>query len=467
MRASADTQGWDTVYALHIDDANAAIRAMGRTPESFAVERPSDRIAARGRFGPWRITRGGSGRLINMALPLQDLRLSVLGQEHAIPEATVDIMLHLEFLSAEGQERQEHPHVLVAAHRPDAAEGAAVVQRILLPEGASLDFLAEGALRELLAAWLAENLAAFDHVFASVDIGGREAEAGDPFAWLRPTHVSYAYADIEDAEDGVLGVLCMTEGRSADGLAAAVSPGVLPPGRRAAFVISARRMMERLLLPAMTRLFDGARASDFMLSESGRTIHASRSGIPFSVRNPETGETHSGTLEALTVEIVGHELRLETSTRAEVLEGYHAICRTENRIALRLGGPGDAPEKRNAILFECTHQESEHDIDSNDGIKASQLMLGVAALFAAGVLIAMSDGLFAVVAVAVIAASGLYMLADLLIRGIHVDDAPKIDALILGVSARMKWTGVDAFSVEELTLADALHFLGRPAGASA
>jgi hypothetical protein len=49
----------------------------------------------------------------------------------------------------------------------------------------------------------------------------------------RPTYTTYAYIDGDTADDGMLGVLCMTRNRPPIGLFEQLSSAAVPPGARA------------------------------------------------------------------------------------------------------------------------------------------------------------------------------------------------------------------------------------------
>ena len=67
-----------------------------------------------------------------------------------------------------------------------------------------------------------------EHVFASINLN-LTADQGQ-FAWLLSTYTSYAYIDGATSGDSILGVLCMTEGRSANGLDQEISSNAISEG---------------------------------------------------------------------------------------------------------------------------------------------------------------------------------------------------------------------------------------------
>ncbi|HEU4430019.1 MAG TPA: TULIP family P47-like protein [Myxococcota bacterium] len=265
----ADTYGWDTVFAIGLADVNRAIVKSGATPSGFEIERASGamRVRISGTFAPWQIVPGGDGQNLHMAIPIPCLRyddgaeLKEFDDLLALAEVRLALLPQSDGSNADGSTWMD---LRIATGAPAAGENGALTGNkpvYLLelefngkvqPEGFEQAFI-----EQLLREWLVdpENLREFNHVFASVSLNARAATGA--FQWLMPTHVSYAVIDRGSLEASVFALLCMTEGRSADGLAHQVSPFAIPDGHRFGLLISRERFLAKLLLPGIGLMFSG------------------------------------------------------------------------------------------------------------------------------------------------------------------------------------------------------------------
>ena len=64
--------GWDTVFAVPIDQINTAIAARKSSPPGFESTDDADSMHASAQFGDWQVTPGGSGPILQLAIPFHD-----------------------------------------------------------------------------------------------------------------------------------------------------------------------------------------------------------------------------------------------------------------------------------------------------------------------------------------------------------------------------------------------------------
>ena len=73
----ADTYGWDTAFAIRVDDVNAAIVRAHTSPPSFDCSTHDEQgnvdVHVSGTFGDWQMTLGGSGKLVHFSTPVTSL----------------------------------------------------------------------------------------------------------------------------------------------------------------------------------------------------------------------------------------------------------------------------------------------------------------------------------------------------------------------------------------------------------
>jgi hypothetical protein len=465
---TADTYGWDTVFAVHMGDVNAAIVAAGSSPAAFAVNDKLDGYALTGRFADWQLAPGGSGDLVRLAIPFRDAVLTGPGGPAPAVSGTAVVELRLDFLHQAGPQPAGAGLTLelrvsaTAAGTPHVAN----INRIDY-DGTPPDFMGNAALSLLLGLWLNANLGDFDHVFATVDLNRSAAQGA--FQWLQPTDVAYAYSDLGDAE-GALAVLCMTEGRPSSGLVQQVSPVVLPAGRRAAFLVSRQRLLSKLMLPAMPQLFQGSPASSYALSASGASIVNANGAIGFQVQHKH--KTYKAQVLELSLAVVGEELQFAVTTRIDVSPGIHAFCRSQNFMGVRL--VDTAGGGQTLSFYDARTVAPQNWTTKDPGFDIAEDVLGAIVAVAALVAMVATDGAAIGVVAMVVgalagAAGGAILLSTSVIEQVKQGAAPEISALLLDCTAPIRWTGGDVLRLQSAALNDALQLTGTlcPARAAA
>jgi Clostridium P-47 protein len=275
---TADTNGWDTVYAITFKDVNKSIADKGSTPAGFDHTSHSKLmnvdIMTKGEFGPWQLV-GGDGHLLNLTMPITSGSLTIGGNTSDLSGGVAQVQVELDMLARDDATGDTGVHDLKVKANATPAAGApaqpaipvAAVNSVTVP---GLEEDGNGFVRDALEAWLNENLAQFDHVFASVDIGAQLAEAPG-LQWLMPVgHPTYAVASHATVDDSVFAVLSMTDAkRSSDGLVQQVSPFAIPDGARAGFLIGQTRFLEHMILPALDLLFQSVPDGGLVVSKTG------------------------------------------------------------------------------------------------------------------------------------------------------------------------------------------------------
>ncbi|MCK0094997.1 TULIP family P47-like protein [Yoonia sp. F2084L] len=268
---TSPTNGWDTVFAIRFADVNNAISKAGSSPSDFSITEAagSREVTISGPFEDWALIPGGDGQNAHMKLPVSALLLD----DSADPDTPktfndVDVIIEVKFDFIPQPDRPSDGglwHDLKILGPKPGAEGEDAIPVAVLDleyDGGDMSGLQRGTIIGLLSDWLndPDNLQEFNHVFASVNLN-QKADV-DAFQWMMPTHISYAVKDLMPADDGIFAVLCMTEGRSADGLAHEVSHNAIPVDERSSFLISKERFLSKMILPGAGHLFSGPLTQD-------------------------------------------------------------------------------------------------------------------------------------------------------------------------------------------------------------
>lgn len=330
MASTADTFGWDTVFAIKFPDVNAAIAAAKASPKTFLLrdaQNPNDTLVLEGTFAEWSLTNGGQGQVLHMVLPISTGTLSrsvtdptsravtTTTLDLAGARATIEVSLELlpqDVTTATNAGKQS----LKLKTRATSGKLPVTVLRLDLAPNNQGTLLQRETAKAMLQSYLGEHLREFNHVFATVDLSQRADIEG--FKWLLPTATGYAVATENlKLEDCVFAVLSMTEGRekTAGKLAHAVSASAIPKGARSGFLISSERFLDRVLMPALPLLFSGATAEDFSIGDDGKEV-SNNKRLEFQPLEVQPGTVVNPTIDAFNfkISIDGSRLKLALDT---------------------------------------------------------------------------------------------------------------------------------------------------------
>jgi len=458
---AAPTLGWDTVFAVHIDDLNKVVSTHKSSPTDFSMSDAEDGIGVTGKFGTWQIVPHGSGGLLRMKVPFHDTLLTMNGKAQPPASGAATIELRLRFLDQDaGEARSARTlHLTVQPQASPTGEPAVSVTGVDY-DGAEPGFQAKLALKTLLELWMNSQIGEFQHVFATVDVN--KAAAHDSFQWLQPTHVDYAYSDL-GSNDGLLAVLCMTESRPPTELAQQVIPAAIPTGQRAGFLISKRRLLEKLVLPMMQQMFPGSHATDFALSASGESIVKNTQNVGFTVTASDGKTTFNAQLTSFQLALIDQQLTVSMAAKTEISPGIFSLCQCTNILGVHLVEAGG---KQTLAFYNMRDPISTHSTEHDPRFKLAAEVLGLIALFAFAVATFATAGTALAVGALVIgllagAAAGGIMLTEAIIDLIGTDKAPTIDALLLNSTNPISWTGAEKFHLTSARLNESMQLGGQ------
>ena len=342
MADIATTHGWDTVFAIRLPDANAAIVRQQTSPPGFtAAGAPAYRLdkftTLSGTFGAWQLARGPSGSLVHVSVPITSGTMTGLEGTWDLTGATAVLSLRLAALAGTATQTGTPYSLQVLATGLPTTPGAnpeppASLVSLTYSSANPVDDDGDALLRLALVKWAIANLADFEHIFATITLNQFEDQA--EWAFLAPTYVGYAFSSAKTDADSFLGILCQTEGRSPDGLICEVSPFAIPPGQRAAFLLGPHLIMEHLLYPRLPDAFTGAKAGDFTLATDHLSVTLAHAiALPATVHE---GSTYHPQLEAFTLALAGDRLRLDSGTSVPLGTGVVGHLQSSHFATVRL-----------------------------------------------------------------------------------------------------------------------------------
>jgi hypothetical protein len=436
------TRHWDTVSAIRIDELNKAIRLAGTSPRGFSDS--LDGVTVSARFEPWRIGPDGDGQTITLMLDLGDIEISDAEgtRRFAAAQALVDVRLELLPHDANQNGPVQRLLLVVSLQPLERSDRVATVTDVIIEEPHKL--VDQAHIGMVLQNWLNLNLQSFTHVFAAITLY-RTVDKAEDFPWLKPTFVAYAFGrNANDPSKSLLGVLCQTGNRSADGLVYQIEQDVLPKDTTVGFAISRRRFLTDMLMPSLPLAFDGLKASQIVLSADDSQLNLSSPATLTAVKHK--GKTYHPRLEELKIEVHETELLTTSHTCTQIIPGVSGHCRAHGGFGITLvdakGGGKSLGMTRTRKMTEDNWQETAKSI-----VVLEWVLLALAAL-ATIVIGICTFGLGIAAATPVYVALYGGIAGFTLISGAKIlagDDSPPIDLLLAQADTAVSWSAGGPF----------------------
>ncbi|WP_176456869.1 TULIP family P47-like protein [Bordetella genomosp. 5] len=299
-RRGVPTLGWDLVYAVEISHLNARIAAGQPAPRQFSSAY-GEEISVEGTLGAWQIVPGGGADRIFLQIPILHASMRHADRIQTF-YGSVTVSVSLAYVAeAEG-------HTLRIRSDRDDDKAAFHIERTDL--GALCGLMGRSMVESSLHDWIATHAGAFRHALATIALDPPRTDA--PHAWLKPTTISYAYADRPARGDGVLAILAMTNGRPGGHLKQQVMASVIADKQPAAMLISPHLLLDRLILPALALAYPGTQREDFEFVGDFPMLQL-KAPRPLGV-DQDDGLPAAPTLHSLTLSFTGNQFVCESET---------------------------------------------------------------------------------------------------------------------------------------------------------
>lgn len=458
------TFGWDTAFAVRIENVNAAIASRKASPASFSYTSPTDpKVVCQGTFGDWQLVRGGDGGGVNVRLPVENVtgvapfQATHANYSWASGSLTFTVRLHF-FEESPGSST----HNLIV--KPTSDEPSVPVVELYSTDETVLPSppWAIYSIQAALQAWCTDNLADFAYVFSVADLND-EADKG-AWSFLKPTYVSYSYVDGPTDADAFLGVLALTSGRSPDNLQQVIDKRIVPDGVEGAFCISRNLMLLDLVVPQLKTMWPNLSDSDVTVSDQSITLNAGAAvDLPQVL---EQGEYYTPVLKEFTFSIEGSQISIDAYTETDVQAGVKAWCRTTSYYTI-VKGTNSSGQTTLAYRQIGTPDETHGNI-VEEWVKITDAILAAVLAIAIAVLAVVTGGAAApiIVVIGALLVGAVGFSAE--IAGLIAnDDAPAIDLLQDNIYAPIVWTDSQDFTVSDVALNGSLRLAGALAFDSA
>jgi hypothetical protein len=321
-------------------------------------------------------------------------------------------------------------------------------------------------IEQAITEWFDENLNDFVHVFATVNLN-RTADKGQ-FEWILPTTTSYAYIDGETVNDSILGILCMTEGRSSEGLLEEVSPNAIPAGSRAGFLISPERFLAKLVLPTMPVVFKGSHSESFEIGPDNRSI-VLKDDQPLQLGEIEhNGTKYSPLLMRLEISTTAGQITIDATTKVEPSWEIYSFSHNVNSYDITLHTIGSGDNRGQQTIFYTTPPPpykpvNEHWNETGPGVEILEIIQKIIAALLAIIITIVTEGAGAVAAALILGVlSGVASEIPDIISAANTDDAPPIGMLRFNCIDPIRWADQADFTLNQAAMNVSLQLGGTP-----
>lgn len=352
-----DTFGYDFVYGANLARVNACLRQaqMGSNAlGSFNIPDSGGLLSFSidGKFGSAYMSKGGSGKLVNLEFPLEEGTFRHADYKADLSGSVLLFQAKLKFETVKDAQDKGGKSLLLVDFASltflDFTKSTAD-----LVENTELYGLVSGAMTSYL-----KKQGNKKWQLAEVNLG---MEIQDGYDWLVPTSVDYAFnsGQAADGHDAVLGLLCLTENESSESLVSQVCAQTLFGKNPASVLVGPKVMMEKMVMPSLPFMFDGTTLSDFSYHADSYTISntddVALEDITYNFR------TYHPKMDVLNVTLRGTQIYLYAHVKVHLAPGQTGVYSIAQTYDLEFGADGQV------ISYRLSDQQQDHHLDTSAG----------------------------------------------------------------------------------------------------
>jgi hypothetical protein len=463
LAAEADTLGWDAVNAIRLPQVNEAMLDSGASPPTFSTT-IQEGWTLDGTFGPWQLTRGGSGAIVFLRTPIPTAHMTFTGAPDLdLTNARATVAIKLQYLpqppagptaqatrpTADDDGTPQYLASDITARSED--DPAVVVQSIDYGTGKPSE-LQKALFHSALADWFNDHLDAFTYVFSVVNLNSRAAE--EDFQWLKPTYTSYAYFNGPTDEESYFGVLNLTLGGSPDGLTNQLPPSAIPSGCQASILVSNNLFLREMILPGLTKTFSRATESDFVLNSMGTVIESVNTVTLDDIKIGLINYTPE--MQNFRLQIVGDEIQIDTLTKVNVSPGIDAFVTDTEFYKIVLVNKPDGTQTLD--FAEARAPKRNHWMETAAWVTITEAIVAlvgsIAATVAGKVITTAAMKIIAVIIIIIVAGilAAIPTIIAAVMDGQAADALPSIGNLVMEASSDVSWPGSSGFTLKSAQL---------------
>lgn len=357
----AGTGGWDTVLVVDAKVVDGRLATTMPASAASTYVTGTTTVTLKADLGAWTIATGGGGRSLRLAFPITNGALTTT--------AASGVSTMVPFAG----------RATVLVELTDSTTSSSTTTAKVTGSVKVIEMVAEGTLSVVNRSYvitgleraLNEQLPQLNTAFATVNLGLKVKDQPG-FDWMAPVFWTYVVADRADGSGTVFGVLTMLEGGDGTAQAPEVDPGILPPGKDVAFLVSSERFLTHMILPATTTLLlPGADPlKDFAVD---RALLRNTKEVPTQPMTLKGGKEVEPTIpaEGLRVEVVGDQMLVKiTNMSFEFTPGVTANMVLSSTHQLSL-------DKDRRISLTPDALEQETTISQSAGVIAAEVIADV------------------------------------------------------------------------------------------
>lgn len=473
----ADTNGWDTVFAIRIKDVNSAIRLQKSSPADFSQHyvdpETDDDITITGVFGDWQLTTGGDGKNLHMSVPIKTGTMTRNGKPYDMAGDVATIEVNCDFVPPPVKgikpSKDGSLHDLKLKTTSDDPLSPPVSVTGLNFAGKNPGMVIESIMKGVLEIWFNLNLSSFNQVFAVANLNLLADGSDGSFQWLQPTWSSYACSSGPDDESSFFGVLCMIDNHDPAGLAHQLSSAAIPTDQRSSFMISTPMFMQYIVLPGLPGAFVNAQASDFELANNNTSI-VNKSGVKLEMPGVKEGAIiYTPYVTSFELILEASEIKTTMKTTINISPGINAYVDTITHDTIQLHTTTvDGVTKQYLDYKQVKDPEVSSYTHTDDWVIVTE---AIAAIIVAVIGIAVGaifeDLLPRIItAIIVIIVSGVISSISVIIEQVIAKGAaeamPPIDPLVSAATDSINWPTSADFTLTDARINGTFQLLGDP-----
>lgn len=261
-----DTNGWDIIYVCSNDSINKRLRDYMKQNE-IKISYSDSNAQINLIFDPWKITHGGSGKLLRIKTPVKKGNLVLKNKSISLDGVCPLIEIQLGFLDNGIHEKIKILtfDFLVKGNSPgDSTNGAVTIVDTDLNQIIKNPFHIN-ILENILPNMFIENKNKFSYIFAQINLSPEER-------WMKPEKYIYSYVNRINKNDGFLAVFSVVTNRNMPQLNCINYKEILNEKNSLFLLLSERMLLENIILPELaSSLGNGAKSIDFKFNEISET----------------------------------------------------------------------------------------------------------------------------------------------------------------------------------------------------
>jgi hypothetical protein len=272
------TKGWDTISIIKQDKINSDLeKSWDSSKAKFDYIDPNrENIHISGIFDCWSIVNGGGGRLLRLSLPIRSGEFTLESQKFNISGCTAILEVTLSMLQQSKVSvvlKTEFLQIATEKDEVNTEQGGWLIPITLIDPSGEVDVFSH-----IILTLITQSLIAHSHQFDLLLADMNFVKKGSP-QWAIPKKWTYSYLD-----SGYLSILSVCSNKDISKLPLDVDVAKLGLEANSFYVMSNELMLENLILPNLTEIYQNCDSSDFfyksgeLLNKRNLSMHKIKSG---------------------------------------------------------------------------------------------------------------------------------------------------------------------------------------------